>query len=281
MDKSKSLKLIKDEELVESLKPHPLAFLDFFMIFSYMMLAGGVFVLYRAQILEWLGQISLIGLAKEQLFVLLWGVFIVLPFLALALLKITWRWFFFALIMVVVGIAIVWINNSLPSYYMQLPSILAGAFGFVFTEFYRRGHTFYITNLRIISELSFLSYKKREMVHGKIVDLVLTKGLLGRLFNYGTIFPITASGFGLGEDLAAVTAGMGVAKKGIGGGVAISGGRNVSVPRGRSSYVLFGIRRPDEVYMKISEYIHGYEEAPYLKKILEELKSKKDQDIKG
>ncbi|NWG09823.1 MAG: PH domain-containing protein [Nitrososphaerales archaeon] len=280
MDKSKSLKLIEDEELVESLKPHPLAFLDFYVIFSYMMLAGGVFVLYRAQIVDWLEQIDLIGLAKDQLFVLLWGVFIAFPFLALAILKITWRWFFFALIMVVAGIVIVLIYN-LPPYYMQLPSILAGAFGFVFTEFYRRGHTFYITNLRIISELSFLSYKKREMVHGKIVDLVLTKGLLGRLFNYGTIFPITASGFGLGADLAAVTAGIGAAKKGVGGGVAISGGRNVSVPRGRSSYVLFGIRRPDEVYMKISEYIHGYEEAPYLKKILEELKSKKDQDIKG
>jgi len=273
--KPRSLKLIEDEKLIESLKPHPLAFLDFYVIFSYMMLVGGVFVLYRGQIEDWLGQIYLIGLAKEQLFILLWGVSIALPFLALAILKITWRWFFFALITVVTGIVIVWIYN-LPPDYMQLPSILAGAFGFVLTEFYRRGHTFYITNLRIISELNFLSYKKREMVHGKIVDLVLTKGLLGRLFNYGTIFPITASGFGLGEDLATVTAGMGAAKKGVGGGVAISGGRNVSVPRGRSSYVLFGIRRPDEVYMKISEYIIGYEEAPYLKKILEELKSKKD-----
>ena len=276
MNKSKNLKLNEDEELVKSLKPHPLSFLDFYTIFSYLIIINLIFILYSEQILRWLESIALLGLLKEQLFILLWGIFVVLPFLAIAILKITWKWFFFALIMVIIGIAIVSIYN-LPPYYMQIPSILAGIIGFILTEFYRRGHIFTITNQRIISELRFLSYKRRELTYGKINDIVLIKGILGRLFNYGTIFPITASGFGLGEDLSAVTAGTGVAKKGVGGGIAVSGGRTVSVPRGRSSYVLFGVRNPEEVYETISKNIHGYEEAPYLKKILEELRSKKEK----
>ncbi|MGQ9468936.1 MAG: PH domain-containing protein [Nitrososphaerales archaeon] len=277
MNKSDNLKLNEDEEIVKSLRPHPLAFLDFYAMFSYMIIISFVFILYKEQIIGWLESIYVLGLLKDQLFVLLWGAFIVIPFLAIAILKITWRWFFFALISVITGIAIVLIYN-LPSYYMQIPSIIASAIGFVLTEFYRRGHVFQITNQRIVSELRFLSYKRRELTYGKINDLALTKGILGRLFNYGTIFPITASGFGLGEDLAVATAGMGVAsKKGVGAGIAVSGGRTLSVPRGRSSYVLFGVRDPDEVYRMISKHIHEYEEAPYLKKILEELKSKKEE----
>ncbi|MGB9660182.1 MAG: PH domain-containing protein [Nitrososphaerales archaeon] len=277
MEKSKTLKLNEDEELVKSLRPHPLAFVDFFAIFLYLLIVSLIFVFYRGQILAWLEGISLLSLLKDQLFTLLWGALIVVPFLAIAILKITWRWFFFALILVITGVAIV-LSYDVPSYYMQIPSIIASIIGLILTEFYRRGHFFYITNQRIISELRFLSYKRRELTYGKINDLALTKGILGRIFNYGTIFPITASGFGLGQDLAAVTAGMGVAsKKGVGGGVAVSGGRTVSIPRGRSSYVLFGVRRPDEVYEIISKYIHGYEEAPYLKKILDELKSQKEK----
>lgn len=276
MNKSK-LQLNEDEELIKSLRPHPLAFLDFYAIFSYMIIISAVFILYREQILGWLESIYLLGLLKEQLFILLWSVFILLPFLAIAILKITWGWFFFALILVIIGIAIVSIYN-LPSYYLQIPSIFASILGLIFTEFYRRGHVFSITNQRIISELKFTSYKRRELTYGKINDLALTKGILGRLFNYGTIFPITASGFGLGEDLAVATAGMGVAsKKGVGAGIAVSGGRTVSIPRGRSSYVLFGVRNPDEIYRTISSYVHGYEEAPYLKKILEELKKQKEK----
>jgi hypothetical protein len=277
MEKSRTLKLNEDEELVKSLRPHPLAFVDFFVIFLYLLIVSLIFVFYRGQILAWLEGISLLGLLKDQLFTLLWGALIVVPFLAVAIFKITWRWFFFALILVITGVAIV-LFYDVPSYYMQIPSIIASIIGLILTEFYRRGHYFYITNQRIISELRFLSYKRRELTYGKINDLALTKGILGRIFNYGTIFPITASGFGLGQDLAAVTAGMGVAsKKGVGGGVAVSGGRTVSIPRGRSSYVLFGVRKPDEVYGIISKHIHGYEEAPYLKKILDELKSQKEK----
>lgn len=277
MDKTKNLKLNEDERLLKSLRPHPLAFLDFYAIFLYVMITSSVFIFYRENIIAWLESVYLLDLLKDQIFILLWAISIILPFLAIAILKITWRWLFFALILVITGVAIISFYD-VPSYYMQIPSIIASIIGLILTEFYRRGHFFYITDQRIISELRFLSYKRRELTYGKINDLALTKGILGRIFNYGTIFPITASGFGLGEDLAALTAGVGAAsKKGIGGGIAVSGGRTVSVPRGRSSYVLFGVRNPNEVYEIISKHVHGYEEAPYLKKILEELRSQKEK----
>ncbi|MEM3708666.1 MAG: PH domain-containing protein [Nitrososphaerales archaeon] len=277
MNKPKNLKLNEDEELLKSLRPHPLAFLDFYAIFLYVIIISSFFIFYREDIIAWLENIYLLGLLKDQIFILIWSALIIVPFLAIAILKITWRWFFFAIILVSTGIALVFLYN-LPSYYMQMPSIVASILGLILTEFYRRGHAFYITDQRIISELRFLSYKRRELTYGKINDLALTKGVLGRIFNYGTIFPITASGFGLGEDLAAATVGVGASsKKGVGGGIAVSGGRTVSIPRGRSSYVLFGVSNPDEVYSLISKHIHGYEEAPYLKKILEELKSQKEK----
>ncbi|MEM3382712.1 MAG: PH domain-containing protein [Nitrososphaerales archaeon] len=277
MNKPKNLKLNEDEELLKSLRPHPLAFLDFYAIFLYVIIISSFFIFYREDIIAWLENIYLLGLLKDQIFILIWSALIIVPFLAIAILKITWRWFFFAIILVFTGIALVFLYN-LPSYYMQMPSIVASILGLILTEFYRRGHAFYITDQRIISELRFLSYKRRELTYGKINDLALTKGVLGRIFNYGTIFPITASGFGLGEDLAAATVGVGASsKKGVGGGIAVSGGRTVSIPRGRSSYVLFGVSNPDEVYSLISKHIHGYEEAPYLKKILEELKSQKEK----
>jgi len=162
--------------------------------------------------------------------------------------------------------------------YMQLPLVSMGILGFFLTEGYRRGHHFYITNQRIISELRFLSYKRRELTYGKITDVAMVKGIVGRLFNFGTVFPITASGFGLGEDLAAVTAGAGVTSRGVTAGVAVMGGKTVSVPRGRSSHSLFGISHPEETCDMITKFVHEYEEAPYLKRISEDIKDIKEKE---
>lgn len=153
------------------------------------------------------------------------------------------------------------------------------------TDVYRRKFDFYITDQRIIIELNFISQKRREILYSKISDLVVDRGALGRVFNYGSVIPITESGFGLGEDMSAVTVAATGAPlpKGPKMTTAVSGGRTITVPRGRSFYILFGVGKPNVVADTISQLIHGYEETPYLKKIVagvESLVKKEEEERK-
>lgn len=270
------LQLREGEELKASMIPHPLAFTDFYAIFFYITVLGIVFIFFQEQISDWLVSLPIVGWFPEQLFMIFWAGCVILPFLVVAVVKIVWRWFFFSLILASMGLVIVLVLEW-PLQYMQLPLISMGILGLFLTEGYRHGHHFYITSQRIISELRFLSYKRRELTYGKITDVAMVKGVIGRLFNYGTIFPITASGFGLGEDLAAVTAGVGLTSRGVTTGMAVTGGKTVSVPRGRSSHTLFGISHPEETCSMITKYIHEYEEAPYLKRISEDIRDIKEK----
>ena len=276
-DDVSGLQLREGEELKASVIPHPLAFTDFYAIFSYITVLGIVFIFYQKQILDWLVSLPVVGLFPEQLFFMIfWACCVILPFLVVAVVKIVWRWFFFSLILVSLGLIVVFVFKW-PLEWMQLPLISMGILGLFLTEGYRRSHHFYITSQRIISELRFLSYKRRELTYGKITDVAMVKGILGRLFNFGTIFPITASGFGLGEDLAAVTAGVGLTSRGVTTGMAVTGGKTVSVPRGRSSHTLFGVSHPEETCSLITKYVYEYEEAPYLKRISEDIRDIKEK----
>jgi len=265
---ARTLKFREDEKTLASLQPHPLAFLDFYALFIYLVAIGAVFWIFEPQIKEALLNIVPIGWGVETLFLILWLACLVVPFLVAAVLKITWRWLFLSIGIGALG-AVLQFYFNVTNGGLQIPSIAIGIVGFALTDVYRRKFDFYITDQRILIELNFISQKRREILYSKISDLVVEKGWLGRTFKYGSIIPITESGFGLGEDVSAVTvAGTGSPlPKGPRITTAVSGGRTVSVPRGRSFYVLFGVRNPDAVSDMISQQIHGYEEAPYLKKI--------------
>lgn len=264
---ARTLKFREDEKVLAHLEPHPLAFLDFYALFAYLVSIGATFWVFEPQIIGAIGQIIPVGWGEEAALAILFAACLMIPFLVVAILKITWRWFFLS-----IGISI--LSILLRSYFhisngLQIPSILIGIVGFALTDVYRRKFDFYITDHRIIIELNFISQKRREILYSKISDLVVERGGLGRAFNYGSVIPITESGFGLGEDISAVTvAGTGAPlPKGPKITTAVSGGRTISVPRGRSFYILFGVRKPNVVADMISQLVHGYEEAPYLKKI--------------
>jgi len=264
---ARTLKFREDEKVLASLKPHPLAFLDFYALFAYLVSVGAIFWIFELQIKDAIQNIVPFGWGVETVFLIFWFACLVVPFLVVAVLKITWRWLFLS-----IGIGA--LGAVLELYFkfahgLQIPSVLIGIVGFALTDVYRRKFDFCITDQRILIELNFISQKRREILYSKISDLVVEKGWLGRVFNYGSVIPITESGFGLGEDVSAVTvAGTGSPlPKCPKITTAVSGGRTVSVPRGRSFYVLFGVRKPYAVSEMISQLIHGYEEAPYLKKI--------------
>lgn len=281
---ARTLKFREDEKVLAHLEPHPLAFLDFYALFAYLVSIGAIFWIFEPQIIGAISSSHIIpaGWGEEAALAILFAACLVIPFLVVAILKITWRWFFLS-----IGISI--LSIVLRSYFhisygLQIPSIVIGLVGFALTDVYRRKFDFYITDQRVIIELSFISQKRREIPYSKISDLVVERGWLGRALNYGSVIPITESGFGLGEDISAVTVGAtgSPIPKGTKITTAVTGGRTISVPRGRSFYILFGIRNPKVVSEMISQQIRGYEEAPYLRKIVAGVESlaKKEEEKK-
>jgi len=228
---------------------------------------GAIFLIFEQKIKDAFPGIIPVGWSEEAAFAILFAACLIIPFLVVAVLKITWRWFFLSIGISILGIALRSYFHI--SYGLQIPSIVIGLVGFALTDVYRRRFDFYITDQRIVIELNFVSQKRREIPYNKISDLVVERGWLGRVVNYGTVIPISESGFGLGEDMSAVTVAAtgSPVPKGPKVTTAVSGGRTISVPRGRSFYVLFGVRKPNLVSDMISQLIRGYEEAPYLKKI--------------
>ncbi|MBU0762004.1 MAG: PH domain-containing protein, partial [Candidatus Altiarchaeota archaeon] len=144
--------------------------------------------------------------------------------------------------------------------------------GIYLVELYRRAHVFFITNYRVVTEVNFLSHKRNELSYDKINNVVLEQGIIASILNFGTIIPVTASGLGMGADFSAVSVGgMGQVKGGPFLGGQVTGGRTVQTPRARSMYCLFGVTNPEEVHKLITKYMHGYTNAPYLKKMTEQL----------
>jgi hypothetical protein len=254
--------------------------LDFYALFAYLASLGAIFWIFEQEIKTMLGKIIPVGWGVDAAFMFLWLVCLVVPFLAVAVLKITWRWFFLSIGVGALGAALQYYFKF--TYGLQIPSIIIGVVGFALVDVYRRKFDFYITDQRIVIELNFISEKRREILYNKISDLVVERGWLGHALNYGTVIPISESGFGLGEDISAVTvAGTGSPiPKGPKITTAVSGGRTISVPRGRSFYVLFGVRKPTVVSDMISQMIRGHEEVPYLKKIASGVESlvKKEEE---
>ena len=276
-----SSRVREGETILAALKPHPMAFLDFYVLFSYLFSIGLIFYLFHGQITEALAGFVPFGWGREGIYMVLWLVCLVLPFLVVAILKITWRWLLLSVGIAGVGAIFNYVFSWIHS--MQLLSVAVGLVGFLFVDVYRRKFSFYITDQRIVIELNFFGEKRRELSYSKISDLIVERSFLGRLLNYGSIIPISESGLGLGEDFSAASVGAsGKLPKGPKVGGAVTGGRTVSVPRGRSFYVIFGVPNPYRVSDMISQLIRGYEETPYLKKIASDVeylaKNKKEEN---
>lgn len=268
LDRLKTTRFREEEKIIMALKPHPLAFLDFYAIFLYLASLGGIFILFNAQMNTAIQGFAPTDWSRNITLSAIWLACLIIPFIVVAIVKIVWRWLLLPFSVAVIG-AVFTYHFQIATFGMQYPALLIGAIGIGLVDIYRRKFHFFITDQRLVIELDFISEKRREILYSKISDLVIERGWLGRVFNYGSIIPITESGFGLGEDVSAVTVGTtgSPLPKGPKVHTAVTGGRTVSIPRGRNFYVLFGVRKPSEAYDIISQLVGSREEAPYLKRI--------------
>lgn len=273
------MNLIDDEEVLQVVKPHPLSFSWYYAIWLYVLGVGVAFTLYSQELLSILEGLPLVPRAIPYL--LLWYLAILVPGIIIALLRIHWKWL--ALFTVIAaGIHALTYYFVLNVVYQNAVLALVGVVGLAGTELYRLSHSYIMTNFRIVTETGFIGTQRRTLIYSKINDLTVEKSLLGRLFNYGTIIPITASGMGLGDDFSFVAGGVGgKIPGGPGAGVAAGGGQSVNTPKGRTPHILFGVPRPEEVQSEIFNLMHSMEEGHYLQKIskdIEELVQRGEED---
>jgi membrane protein YdbS with pleckstrin-like domain len=287
MHQQVGLDLLQDEKVELTTKPHPLSFLRYHLFALYLIILAsflGWLYTYLQSDQQLLASLSLwdaifgnlgIRAADAVLLFLFWVVLLVSGFAV----GVLWVTKMPLVLMVLVGAA----GTALELYFLapfdivlglvQKPIVkllLLGASAvtaMVFTEIYRRGHSYVITNYRIVMKKDFIQRKEREITYEKITDVYLDQGVLGRIFNFGTINLITASGFGLGADsaqaLIAATVPMKETK--VTGG--FLGGKSVQMPRAATYFSLYGIPDPKKARVIIGNRQLETKESPILRRI--------------
>ena len=263
---------LEGEKIIKKTMPHPAAFWPYYLLFIYYIIMSIVMIARYNSITAYLESLimSLFGeIGVVMIFLVIWWIVLIIPALIFSILNISWRWVIIYFLIGVVGTY--WVLNLHADLFDLYYLTMSIAFvGIILTELYRRGHEYILTNYRIIARLGFLGLVERDIFYSRITDVFLQQGLLGRIFGYGSIIPITAAGIGTGDDSASVITGIGgsekIAHQEIGAGIAIQGEKRVRVPRGRSSFILYGVANPGEIQKIIAEYIHKKEPTTYLEK---------------
>ena len=257
------------EERTLVLKPHPLAFLHFHAICAFWIAASLVYrhVVEHPECLKpFFEQLAAklpvgseivveIFSAMTDFFLktpftrfLLWASLLVFPTLVVGTIYITARPLLYATLLTLLG---AWLCfwRGVPPENLAWLSVFVGAVGIPLVDLYRRGHEYVITPEYICVGKVWPSGQKRLLRYDAILDLVVDQGLLGKLFNYGTVNPITATGLGMGEDYAfvGVHGGAFSTKKGLFGGGFLAGGRSIKRPRVASYWALYGVPDPHRV----------------------------------
>lgn len=255
--------LLDKEKVKRELTPHPLSFMGLQSICLFILIWGFV--------LLWLMDYS--PYWKEMKFfggtitaILIWWIGLLAGGVIASLLAIRWRIFFLYLGILVVGTILMYWQGWQDSYELFIPiySILVSIIGFIFVDIYRRSHHYFITNLRLVFRGGIIKRRERTLRYDKITDVEGSQGILGRIFGFGTIIPITQSGFGLGDDSSFAAGGVEVKPTKKVGLIGIAGGgKEVKTPRTRSYYELHGAHPYGGMKGLIEELVQSSTIAPY------------------
>jgi len=252
--KKKEKEEFLENELIEkSLSPHPLSFMKLQSLCLFLIIWG--------VILGWLVNFSeykTLFSENEWYILLAWGLVLLLVGVIASLILIRWTIFFLYLAVFVSAIGIMiwqnWFNKDTAPLFIPFYSVAISIIGFLIVEIYRRSHQYIITNLRIILMSGYLTKTELSIRYDKIT-VFGKQGILGQIFNFGTIIPITQSGLGLGTDQSLAAGGLMLGGKrakllGLAGG-----GKEVQTPRSRSSYELHGVHPYKEIKNLIEKLV--------------------------
>ena len=289
------LVLLRDEELKMQLRPHVFSFFYLYVIFFLLLVWAYIIYDFFAQdkftTFPLYEVIIKIPFANEVLAgAMIWSLgLLIVGFLA--------RFFFLdsggqSIFRLYTGVAFLGILvMSYHAWKMEdtmdfglwfIPTLTAavGFLGMLSVNAYRRSFTYYLTNNRIVLKSSFLmNNSERQVRYNHIEDIKMEQGVVGTIFGYGTVLPLTGSGLGTGSDESMVIVGSGAEVKGL-GSIGLAGGSRSSSKRIRHNPhdCLFGVPSPSKVRDLITENIQSDTGVEHLKNI-KELLSKQEDSI--
>lgn len=140
-------------------------------------------------------------------------------------------------------------------WFLPALSVGMGLVGTLTVDYYRRGFRYTLTNLRIVIAKKFITLDERIVRFNHIEDVQVNQSIVGRLFSYGNVIPLTGSGIATGTDESIAVGTIGKEVDGV--NVGITGGSKKSVRKAKPSPgdCLFGVSNPIKIRSIISKYI--------------------------
>lgn len=255
--------LLDQEQVKKILSPHPLSFMGLQSLCIFLIVWGLVF--------GWLVNFSdFRGLFENALLQLaVWGLVMLVVSIIASIIKVLWRIFFLYLAVVLIGLLVtVWLNLfDAIGVFLPVYTVVVSIIGFLLVEWFRRSHKYIISSQRLVFKGGVVTKEQRTLRYDKITDVNTKQGILGQIFGFGTIIPISQSGFGLGSDQSFAGGGVqgGTTKK-VGLFGFFGGGREVQTPRTRSYYELHGVYPFKEIKKIVENLVQGSVSTPYLQK---------------
>ena len=258
--------LLKNEQIERVLSPHPLSFMKLQTLCIFVIVWGSL-VWWMTGFSEYAATFS----GNVWFPVILWGLVLLLVGVIASLVAIQWTIFFlyFGVLLGAVGL-IVWQHwEEASELFIFIYSIAVSIVGFLIVELYRRSHKYIITNLRIIFKGGIFTKRERTIRYDKIADIDAKQGVLGQIFSFGTIIPVSQSGFGLGSDKAMAAGGVevGTTKARLFGFA--GGGKEVQTPIARSYYELHGVYPYKSVKQLVEDLVQSHVPTQYQKEQIE------------
>lgn len=244
--------LLKNEKVEKALSPHPLSFMRYQSLCIFLIVWGLLSL--------WLVNFSGYDIFDNNMVATaIWALVILAVGVFASIIAIRWLIFFMYLGIVLIGIGLVVWQNWLEGSWIVLPiyTVAMSFIGFLLVEWFRVSHRYIISNHRIIFKGGIVTKEERTLRYDKISDVNSKQGILGQIFGFGTIIPISQSGFGLGADTSFAAGGVQLgAKKAKFMGL-FGGGREVQTPRARSYYELHGVYPYKEVKKLVEKMVQG------------------------
>ncbi len=274
--------LLRNEEIRTELQPHPLSFLDFHTPFIYLFALGlGVGYLFNA-VTGWVSFEEFLGYDAGIVAIrmMIWALALVAFGIFVSVMMVRWG-VLFTFLFIISGAILLTVQvpeAGTNPFFLPLYSVIVALIGMALIDFYRRTHTYVITDLRLILKAGILTKSERTVRFENVTDLETRQGIIGRIFGFGTIVPVTASGIGTGAEEAFAGGGAGVtAQEGrIGAGVFAGGGREVTVARARTYGELRGVYPFRQVRVLVQQLLQEHSIIYYAKEQRDLLKDMRD-----
>lgn len=251
--------LLENERVEKILSPHPLSFMRLQSLCIFLIVWGVLFG-WLVNFWEYKGWLS-----ESLVMIFVWGIVLILVGVFASLLSIRWSILLLYLLVVIGGAGIIFWQNWQDSAMVFIPfyTVAVSIIGFLIVELYRRSHKYIISNLRIIFKGGVITKRERTLRYDKISDIDAKQGILGQIFGFGTIIPISQSGFGLGSDKSFAAGGVALGEKKAKFLGLFGGGKEVQTPRARSYYELHGVHPYKEVKKIVENLVQGSVITPY------------------